>query len=486
MKNSRRDFLKKTSIASASLAGVSLAGCTDQDKSTDQDKNTDPFPQVYKQKFNMSGYAAPKLDVVRIGVVGLGNRGTGTVRRLAGIEGVEIRALCDLEPDRVQRSADNISHLGHKPDFYSGHEDEWKKMVDRNDLDLIAIVTPWHLHTPMCVYAMENDKHAYTELPAAMTMEECWQLVETSERTKKHCVQMSASCSGGNTAVILNMAREGFFGDLVHGEGCYIHTLLEFYLFDKDMYHNMWRLKANIDRIGNLYPNHGLVPIMQMMDINCGDRLDYCCSISSDDFLLNKTATKMAEDDGFWEQFVNQEYRGNMNVTTFKTIKGRTIVLNHDVTSPRPRGRRLLSGTNAIYISNPDRISTSEKHTGWGHYDWISDEEFKALIEKYTPEMNQRFEELTKQAEQLDKTGHSYFQTSPVDWKLIDSLRNGLPVDMDVYQAATSSAATPLSIWSAKNRAFVDVPDFTDGAWKTNQRTLDIEMKRGGGSTKLM
>jgi hypothetical protein len=480
MKNSRRDFIKKSTITGAGLIGASMAACTEQPG------NADPFPHTHTQQFNMSGYAAPKLDVVRVGVVGLGNRGTGTVRRLAGIEGVEIRALCDLEPDRVQQSADNIKHLGHNPDFYSGHEDEWKKMVERNDLDLIAIVTPWHLHTPMCVYSMENDKHAYTELPAATTMEECWQLVETSERTRKHCVQMSGSCMGGTSAVILNMAREGFFGDLIHGEGCYIHTLTWFYLFDKDMYHNMWRLKANIGKNGNLYPNHGIVPIMQMMDINYGDRLDYCCSVSSDDFLLNKTAKELAEKDDFWQEYVDRDYRGNMNITTFKTLKGRTIVLNHDVSSPRPRGRRLLSGTRAIYQSHPDRISTVDNHSGWGHYDWITDEEFNDLMEKYKPELNKRFEEFEKQAEQMDRSGHSYYRTSPVDWKLIDSLRNGLPVDMDVYQAATSSAVTALSVWSVKNRAFVDVPDFTGGSWETNKRTLDIQLERGGGTTRLI
>ena len=145
MKNSRREFLKKTGMTGAGLVGAGMFGCNSQSA------NSDPFQQTHQQTFNMSGYAAPKLDVVRIGVVGLGNRGTGTVRRLAGIEGVEIRALCDVEPDRVERAAGNINHLGHKPDFYSGHEDEWKKMAERNDLDLIAIVTPWHLHTPMCV-----------------------------------------------------------------------------------------------------------------------------------------------------------------------------------------------------------------------------------------------------------------------------------------------------------------------------------------------
>jgi hypothetical protein len=476
-RNNRREFLKKTGMLTVGMAGAGFPGYTGQENKKQQ---------LRSQVFNMSGYAAPKLDMVRVGVAGLGNRGTGTVRRLAGIEGVEIKALCDLEPDRVQRSADNIKQLGHKPDFYSGDENIWKKMVERNDLDLIAIVTPWHLHTPMCVFAMENGKHAYTELPAAITMDECRQLVETSERTKMHCVQMSSSCSGGNAAVILNMVREGYFGEIVHGEGCYIHTLLDFYLFDKEMYHNMWRLKENIGKSGNLYPNHGLVPIMQMMDINYGDRLDYCCSISGNDFLMNKTARKLAEEDDYWEKYTGKKYRGNMNVTIFRTVNGRTITLNHDVTSPRPRGRRLLSGTKAMYESNPDRISTAEKHTGWGHYDWIPDEEFRALLEKYKPEVNKRFEELSKQAQKLDKSGHSYYQTSPTDWRLIDCLRNGLPVDMDVYEAATSSAAIPLSIWSNENRAFADVPDFTNGAWETNVRGMDINLQRGGGTTKLL
>jgi hypothetical protein len=475
--NNRRDFLKKTGLLGIGIAGAGMVGAGGLEK-TDAHGNF--------QRFNMSGYAAPKLGVVRIGVVGLGNRGTGTVRRLAGIEGVEIRALCDLEPERVEKSAENIRHLGHKPDFYSGHEDDWKKMCERNDLDLIAIATPWHLHTEQCVFAMEHDKHAYTELPAATTMEECWKLVETSERTRKHCVQMSGSCAGGISAVVLNMVREGFFGELIHGEGCYIHTLLEFYNFTKDMYHNMWRLNENIGRSGNLYPQHGMVPVMQMMDINFGDRLDYCCSISSNDFSMGKTAENLAAEDEFWNEYVGREYRGNMNVTTFKTVKGRTIVMQHDVSSPRPRGERMLSGTKAIYQSHPDRFSTADKHTGWGHYDWLSEAEFRSLIEKYTPEVNKRFEELVSQARQMDRGGHSYFSTSPVDWRLIDCLRNGLPVDMDVYEAATSSAVTPLSIWSVANRAFIDVPDFTNGAWKSNQRGMDINFKRGGGTTKLL
>jgi hypothetical protein len=468
--DNRRDFLKKTGIISLGIAGASFTACAGT-----QGKQGTTANQNRKQIFNMRGYAAPKLDVVRVGIVGLGNRGTGTVRRLANIEGLEIKALCDLEPDRVKRSADLISHLGHKPDFYSGNEEEWKKMCDRPDIDLVAVVTPWHLHTPMCVYAMEHNKHAYTELPAATSIEECWQLVETSEKTKKHCIQMS----GAAREVNLNMVRKGFFGDLIHGEGCYIHDLLLGYNFTKHMYHNMWRLNANIDRNGNLYPQHGLVPLVQYMDINSGDRMDYLTSISSNDFLMGKTAEKLAAEDEYWQPYVGKNYRGNMNVTIIRTELGRTIVMQHDVTSPRPRGGNLLSGTKAIYQSG--------NGFALGHDGWLSEEEVNKLTEEYTPEVVKRFAEYNRQAEQVQRGGHSYYTTTLTDWRIVDCLRNGLPVDRDVYEAAVSSAITPLSIWSVSNRSNpTDVPDFTCGAWKTNKRGMDINLENGGGTTKLL
>jgi len=474
---SRRDFLKKSGLLSLGVASASVFGCTG--------KQEEPFRQTHDQSFNMHGYAAPKLDVVRVAVIGLGNRGSGTVRRLASIEGVEIKALCDLEFDRVKDAIESIKHLDHNPDSYSGDKDEWKKVCEREDIDLVAVVTPWHLHAPMCIYAMENEKHAYTELPAAQTIEECWQLVETSEKTRKHCVQMSSNCHGGTQAIVLNMVRKGFFGDIIHGEGAYIHDLLMNYLFDKEMYHNMWRLKENIGRSGSLYPQHGLVPVMQMMDINYGDKMDYMSAMSSDDFIMEETAKKLAAEDDFFEPYADRDmYRGNINTMIIRTNKGRTIMIQHDVTSPRPGVRfDVISGNKGIYSSGgqerPDRIATS-------HDGWLPDEEFNSLMEKYTPEINKRFNELVAQAQQIERE-HSYYRVSPTDWRLIDCLRNGLPVEMDVYEAAASSATIPLSEWSVANRSnSVSVPDFTSGAWKTNERGMDIELKRGGGTTKLL
>ncbi len=469
--DNRRDFLKKSGLLSLGIAGAGLSGFTGQEKTVRQ-----PHSQI----FNMSGYAAPKLDVVRIAVIGLGNRGSGTVRRLASIEGVEIKALCDLEPDRVKKAIKSIKDFEHKPDSYSGNEDEWKKICERADIDLIAIVTPWHLHTPMCVFAMEHGKHAFTETPAAKTVEQCWQLVETSEKTRRHCVQMSSSCHGGMKAVLLNMVREGFFGQIMHAEGSYVHDLLLRHIFNKDFYHNMWRLKENIGKNGNLYPQHGLVPIIQMMEINYGDKMDYIASVSSDEFLMGKMAKRLSEDDDFWAPYVDKDYRGNINTSIIRTHKGRTIMIQHDVSSPRPDVRfKSISGTKGFYHARPDRIATS-------HEGWVSEEELNSLVKKYTPEINKRFTELVNQGRDNKKLG-SYYKVSPTDWRLIDCLRNGLPMDMDVYEAAASSVTIPLSIRSAANKSqSIEIPDFTQGAWKTNPRGMDINFERGGGTTKLL
>lgn len=481
--NNRREFLKRTGLAGAGLAGAGLIGATGIGRKAGTESR-EPFPQTHKQVFNMSGYAAPRLDVVRIGIIGLGNRGSGTVTRLGCIEGVEIKALCDLNPDKVNRAIESIRDIGHRPDAYSGGEDEWKKVCERPDIDLIVIVTPWDSHTPMCVYAMENDKHAYVELPAATTVEECWQLVETSERTRRHCMQVSTTghgYAGTNRLepVVLNMVRKGFFGSIIHAEGSYIHQLLFDYLFSKTMYPGQWRLKENLNTDGNLYPQHGFVPIIQMLDINCGDMMDYMTSVSSNDFMMEEVIEKLSEDP-FWEPYMGKKLRGDINTSIIRTVKGRTIVLQHDTSTPRPGERfQLISGTKGFFRA-PDRFARS-------HHGFISDEELNSLREQYMPEMIRRFIEFSKQANRVITTRGGYFRTDPQDWRVIDCLRNGLPMDMDVYEAAASSVVTQLSTWSVANRSnSVDIPDFTCGAWKTNPRGMDMDLERGGGTTRLL
>ncbi len=477
MKNNRRDFIKNTGLASLGLAGLGggMLG------SANVSENRELDPGRYRQNFNMNGYAAEPLDVVRVGVTGIGNRGSGTVRRLASIEGVDIKAINDLEEDRVSNVIASISET-HTPDGYFDGEDDWKRMCERDDIDLIAIATPWDLHVEQCVFAMEHGKHVYVELPAATTIEGCWQLVETSEKMRRHCVQMSASCHSGLSAVVLNMARSGVFGEIIHGEGAYIHDLMNDYNFTKHMYHNMWRLRENIDRNGNLYPQHGLVPVAQIMNLNYGDQMDYLVSMSTKDHMMADRAKELASEDDFWKPFVGRNYRGNLNTTIIKTYNGNTIMLQHDVTTPRPAVRfDLISGTKGAFKARPGRIGFSYAEG------WIPQEEFDALVEQYTPEITKRFNELIENAEESRQARHSYARVGATDWRLIDCLRNGLPVEMDVYEAALTSAVTPLSEWSVANRSnSVRVPDFTDGAWKTNKRGMDVELKNGGGTTRLM
>jgi len=278
MKSNRRDFLRLSG-----LAGISLVPPAFVKAGTENEIPLTNFRDPAKH-FNMSGYAAPKLDTVRIGFIGLGQRGPDAVLRMSKIEGVDIKGLCDIRPEKAEAAKQSLANTKHKPEVYTGDKDAWKKMVDRNDLDLIYIATPWSLHTPMAVYAMKAGKHACTEVPAAKTIDECWQLVETSESTKKHCMMLENCCYDFFELLTLNMVRQGIFGELVHAEGAYIHDLVDLN-FDKDGYYDMWRLKENF-RNGDLYPTHGLGPIAQALNINRGDRMDYLTSISTNDFTM--------------------------------------------------------------------------------------------------------------------------------------------------------------------------------------------------------
>lgn len=473
MSSNRREFLKLAGLAGVGLAGASmLNSCSSSPQAGSPDPVLAQAKKSYRQQFNMSGYAAPKIETVRIGFIGLGQRGPGAVKRISHLDGVEIKGLCDLRPDKVEKAQQILANTAHKPTTYSGQADAWKKMVDRDDIDLIYIATPWQLHTPMAVYAMEQGKHVAVEVPAATTLEECWQLVETSERTRKHCMMLENCCYDFFELLTLNMARQGFFGDIIHGEGAYLHNLVDLN-FSKEGYQDMWRLKENF-RNGNLYPTHGLGPICQVMNINRGDQMDYLVAVSSNDFTMGPHAKELAAQDSFYKEFADKNFRGNINTTTVRTKKGRTIMVQHDVSSTRPYSRiHLVSGTKGIASKwpSPARIATS-------HEGWLSEEEFKGLEEKFKPEIITKVGELAKQI-----GGHGGMDFM-MDWRLIDCLRNGLPLDQDVYDAALWSAVAPLSEWSVANRSnSIDVPDFTSGAWEKNA-PVDITL-RGGGTTQV-
>lgn len=481
MKSTRRDFLVNTGLTATGLLAANMLRGASAATATAPGAATGPNG-AGAQAFNMCGYAAPKMDRIRVGLIGLGNRGSGALSRLRAVEGIEIRALCDNRPERVTESLQRMAGGGRRsrdrqasstpapsgppPATYSGGDDDWKKVCERDDIDVIYNCTPWPLHAPISIYAMEHGKHAFSEIPAAVNMEQCWQLVETSERTRKHYMMLENCCYDFFELLTLNMAQQGFFGEIVHGEGAYIHNLMELN-FGKTYYSNMWRLKQNAARNGNLYPMHGLGPIAQIMNINRGDRFDYLVSMQSKDFQMAQKADELAREDPFFAPFAGKTYRGNMNTTNIRTERGRTIMVQHDVTSPRVYSRlHTVVGTKASAQKYPEpgRIAID-------HKDWLPASELKKLEEKYTFDLVKQIGEMAK------KVGGHGGMDFIMDWRWASLLRAGLPLDMNVYDGASWTSIGLLSEVSVANRSkSVDVPDFTRGAWKTN-KPVDLNVK---------
>jgi hypothetical protein len=477
MNANRRDFLKKAGIGTGGLFLSNFMGYASYKQFDESVMNSIEKSKNRAPVFNMCNYAAPAIPVVRIGYVGIGSRGSWAVERMTNIKGVEIKALCDVREKAVKQNQATLKKHGWPAATeYFGDNYSWKKMCEQKDLDLIYIATPWEWHTPIALYAMEHGKHVAVEVPAAKTLEECWQLVETSERTKKHCMQLENCCYDFFESLTINMAQQGLLGELVHGEGAYLHTLLDA-MFVKPEEHGdtpVWRWHENFTS-GNLYPTHGLGPVCKAMNINRGDKMEYLSSVSSNDFLMEALAEKLAASgDSYYKQFSNHHYRGNMNVSIVKTSKGKTIMIQHDVTTPRPYSRiHCLSGTKGLALKYPEPGKIA-----FDHHEFVNDQKMKELTDQYTPEL---VTHVKKAAEVIGGHGGMDFI---MDWRMIDCLRNGLPLDIEVYDAAAWSAITPLSIWSVANRSnSIDIPDFTGGNWKNN-KPVDLSL-RGGGNTGI-
>ena len=466
MSDTRREFVRKLGLGAITLAG-DIPSMLPSHHEPDS-----PKPGKSDKSFNMCGYAAPKIDKVRVAFLGLGNRGSGAINRYVFLNEVEIACLCDRRQERLDVNQKKLVDAGlPKAKEYTG-EDGWKQMCEQENIDLVYICTPWSMHTPMAVHAMKNGKHVATEVPAAVTLEECWQLVETSEKTKKHCMMLENCCYDFFEITTLNMARQGLFGELMHVEGAYIHDLLS-PNFNKATYDRMWRLNENANRNGNLYPTHGLGPIAQCLNINRGDKMDHLVSMSTNDFMMHDKAVSLAQSDSFYQNYTAKKFRGNMNTSIIRTNKGKTIMLQHDVSSPRPYSRlHLISGTKGIAQKYPEPARLA-----FGH-EWLKENEQKEMMEKYTPPIIKHIGELAK------KVGGHGGMDFIMDWRLIDCLRNGLPLDQDVYDAAAWSAAGIVSEKSiAKNSRTVEIPDFTKGNWTSN-KPVDITLE-GGATTTL-
>ncbi len=409
---------------------------------------------------------ANPIPKVRIGIIGLGNRGSVLLNMhewLIKNDHAQIVALSDLKEDKVNKNNDYLKTIQkEEASLYFGSEDAWKKVAERDDIDLLLIATPWKYHTPMSIYGMENGKHVACEVPIAYTLEDCWKIIEVTERTQKHCIMLENCCFNGEELWVLNMIDQGVFGEVNHAEGAYIHDLRK-HLLDDVYYEDQWRIKHHQTRNGNFYTTHGLGPVSFYMDIGRGDMYDHLVSMSSKERSLSLAAE--AQNSKF-----NNFACGDMNTTLIKTKLGKSIMLQFDVHTGRPYSRlNTVTGTKAVHQGYPSKLFINEPELKyWGH-NWLKDEEYKAYREKYDhPLWNKLKQQIS------DKSiGHGGMDFVMI-YRLIRCLNEGLPLDINVYDSVLWSSITPLSEASvANNSTSIQIPDFTGGTWK-NKRKAEV------------
>ena len=409
---------------------------------------------------NVIGLTVPAMDTVRIGFVGLGARGPYAVDRYTCIPGVKIVALCDVIPDNVEKVQKALENRGFpRAAGYSGDTEVYKQLCERDDIDLVYICTDWVHHTPIALYAMEHGKNVACEVPMATSLEEIWALINMSEKTRKHCMMLENCCYDFFEMSCLAMAQAGVFGDILHVEGSYLHYLDPYW----GGYWNNWRLDFNQKHKGDVYPTHGLGPIAQVLGIHRGDRFKTLVAMDTKPSNGPRAVKRMTGKDG--DDFQN----GDETSTMIRTENGKTILVEHDVLTPRPYDRmyqivgshgfaekypveRIVLRADQLQ-ENPASEDLSEKH--------LNAEEMAQLQQKYrSPILTPELEELAK------KVGGHGGMDFIMDYRLVYCLRNGLPLDMDVYDMAEWCCLAELGAISIEHGSMpVEVPDFTRGAW---------------------
>ena len=462
MKNfNRRNFLKKTGLSAASLYMASNLACSEE-----YEKNTSGGSY-------MGDFFAPKLKTVRIAIIGLGARGSGHARQLAAIEGTEIVALSDLYEDLVDRSVSLCAESGtgrHQSiSRYYGDENQWEKMLVEVKPDAVIVATNWNNHAKMVIESMKQGAHAFVEVPIAVTLEEMWEIVNTSEQTQKHCMMMENVNYGREELLYLNLCRKGVIGDLLHAEAAYIHEL-RFQMEEQERGTGSWRTHHYAKRNGNLYPTHGLGPVAQYMNLGRGeDQFNSIISFSSPAKGRELYAEKNYSKDHKWNALDYQG--GDLNTSIIKTNLGRTIMVQWDETSPRPYTRHnLIQGTKGTLAGYPSRVALEGGVKGVtdNHHSWAEGENLEALYEQYEHPMYKRLGALAKKM-----GGHGGMDFMML-YRIIECLREGKPLDQNLYEGCFWSAVSPLSESSvAKGGMPQQFPDFTRGFWnKTNPLSI--------------
>ena len=436
---SRRKFFKMGAASAVTLSVMNMVRANAQGAAAPEATTHGTMVDVPFEKRNP-----------RIAFIGVGHRGTSLLNNLLAA-GVQIVALCDVDPEHADHAASLVVAAGQpKPPLYTDGPYAFETMLAKDDHDLVIVATPWSWHCEMGVAAMKHGKDVCLEVPAVVTLDECWKIVKTSEETRKHCMILENCCYGYNETLILRMVNDGKFGDLLYGEGAYLHDLRAGLFSDQS--EGLWRRAEHTMRNGNLYPTHGLGPVANYMGIQRGDRFGYIVSMSSRQRGLDeyRQAHLKPGDPRFEERYIC----GDMNTSLIKTVKGLTITVKHTVTTPHPYDRvNMIAGTKGVFEDYPPRIYFDEmnKDESWGSIDdW----------KQYAHPLWQ------KQGELAAKVGGHGGMDYLMLIRLLECVREGLPPDIDVYDAAAWSAVGALSVTSVSNgSAPIEFPDFTQGKW---------------------
>ena len=459
------------------LVAVMFSGCSDAElfQASVDYKIVDGVihlcePQPHPSQQCMVEFRAEPLDTVRVGFVGLGMRGPGAVERFTYIEGVAINGLCDKYAERAEQCQAYLQRANMpEAKIYSG-EDGYKALCESDDIDLVYIATPWQLHVEVALYAMEHGKHVAIEVPCANTVAECWALVDAAERNRVHCTILENCCYDHFELTTLNMAHSGVFGEIIHAEGAYIHNLEPFWRH----YADNWRLEYNQAHNGDIYATHGIGPNCQALNIHRGDKLDYLVAMSTKSI----NGAKLTQ-----EIMGEAECRqGDQINTLIRTHNGCTIDMQHNVMTPRPYSRMYqLVGTEgyankypvAGYTFKLDQLKSvaSDEHgapdiEALDHHTFAPQSVAMEMMDLYKhPVQKQLVDGVPLQEYSLSVGGHGGMDFI-MDYRLVYCLHHGLPLDMDVYDAAEWSAMGELTRISIENGSKpVKIPDFTRGEW---------------------
>ncbi|MBU3856381.1 MAG: Gfo/Idh/MocA family oxidoreductase [Candidatus Phocaeicola excrementipullorum] len=473
--------MRKFKALMLGICAAALCACTSQQSTAVQmnergtrwswDKGTIVVetPERPEGQKSVIGLTVPKMEVVRVGFVGLGMRGPGAVERFTYIPGTQIVALCDYEKERAEKCQKYLEKASlPKAAIYSG-EKGYEELCKREDIDLVYIAADWMHHFPIAKCALENGKNVAIEVPSAMNLEECWTLINLSEKTRKHCFILENCCYDWFEMNTLNMAQHGVFGEVIRAQGAYIHNLDQFWDYYWKNGENDklgWRLDYNMRHRGDVYATHGLGPVAQALNIHRGDRMKTLVAMDT------KSVVGKALVEARTDSTCNNFRNGDHTTTLIRTENGKVIEIQHDVMTPQPYNRLYqLTGTKGFankypvegYAVEADQLTASgvqPKVDDLSAHSFLPEAEMKALVEKYQHPILKKYGEMAKEV-----GGHGGMDFI-MDSRLVYCLQNGLPLDMDVYDLAEWCCLAELGELSMDNGcAPVAFPDFTRGEW---------------------